>query len=544
MVNSVNTNYGASIALQTLNATNSALSSTQSRISTGLKVNDARDDSAAWSVAQTMRSQNAALTAVTASLSRGTSTLDVANTAGSAVSDLLTQMQSTVLSASDSSLDDASRASYQQKYQSLANQVKTYLKNAAFNGVNMLDGSTKSISALANADGTSTITAVGQNLSLATNSSGGTAATLTTQTAANGPGVTANVFAISQPTSFTVTTAGNTTGSKNATFTVNLAAGAYTSGTLSTAINNAYTSATGDAASLTDGTTTPGSLVIKTGTVASNVSIGNGTGDFASSLSTFFGSTTSATSGADATAVLANVVTTGGALTQQSAFQLTTDDGSAFSVSMGAGYHTANDIASAINSAYSAAGKQGTAASVSNGKLVLTGVASSTTVSAGSGISAAASGAGDLSTTLKAQQFLGFTNTGGTAAANSGSSNGTAAAAFAETGGGGVIQISGNETFTSHTNYTDLIGKLKASIANVSTALGSLGTASNAMTNHSTFVSKLQDSLTNGVGSLVDADVAKESANLTALQTKQQLGVQALSIANSSSSSLLSLFRG
>ena len=51
------------------------------------------------------------------------------------------------------------------------------------------------------------------------------------------------------------------------------------------------------------------------------------------------------------------------------------------------------------------------------------------------------------------------------------------------------------------------------------------------------------DTLTTGVGNLVDADVAKESANLTALQTKQQLGVQALSIANSSSSSLLSLFR-
>ncbi|MDB5456365.1 MAG: flagellin domain protein, partial [Caulobacter sp.] len=51
------------------------------------------------------------------------------------------------------------------------------------------------------------------------------------------------------------------------------------------------------------------------------------------------------------------------------------------------------------------------------------------------------------------------------------------------------------------------------------------------------------DSLDAGVGNLVDADMAKESAKLQSLQTKQQLGVQALSIANSSSSSLLSLFR-
>ena len=58
-----------------------------------------------------------------------------------------------------------------------------------------------------------------------------------------------------------------------------------------------------------------------------------------------------------------------------------------------------------------------------------------------------------------------------------------------------------------------------------------------------TFVNKLQDSLESGVGNLVDADLAKESAKLTALQTKQQLGVQALSIANSSSQILLGLFR-
>ena len=66
---------------------------------------------------------------------------------------------------------------------------------------------------------------------------------------------------------------------------------------------------------------------------------------------------------------------------------------------------------------------------------------------------------------------------------------------------------------------------------------------SNAITTHLNFISNLQDSLTQGVGNLVDADVAKESAHLTALQTKQQLGVQALSIANSSKQGLLSLFR-
>ncbi|MBB5744735.1 flagellin [Brevundimonas variabilis] len=73
--------------------------------------------------------------------------------------------------------------------------------------------------------------------------------------------------------------------------------------------------------------------------------------------------------------------------------------------------------------------------------------------------------------------------------------------------------------------------------------LGTLGSQSQSLERSLTFTSKLQDSIETGIGNLVDADLAKESAKLTALQTKQQLGVQALSIANQSSSILLSLFR-
>lgn len=88
-----------------------------------------------------------------------------------------------------------------------------------------------------------------------------------------------------------------------------------------------------------------------------------------------------------------------------------------------------------------------------------------------------------------------------------------------------------------------MIGSIGTAIASVSTALSKLGTGSKALSSHLTFIGKLQDSIDAGVGNLVDADLAKESAKLTSLQTKQQLGVQALSIANSSSQSLLSLFR-
>ena len=82
-----------------------------------------------------------------------------------------------------------------------------------------------------------------------------------------------------------------------------------------------------------------------------------------------------------------------------------------------------------------------------------------------------------------------------------------------------------------------------AAIAATTSTLSTLGTQSKSLGRQISFVNKLQDALEAGVGNLVDADLAKESAKLTALQTKQQLGVQALSIANSSSQTLLSLFR-
>ncbi|MDP3749054.1 MAG: flagellin, partial [Phenylobacterium sp.] len=78
---------------------------------------------------------------------------------------------------------------------------------------------------------------------------------------------------------------------------------------------------------------------------------------------------------------------------------------------------------------------------------------------------------------------------------------------------------------------------------NVSTALSKFGTGSKSIASHLNFTNNLQDSIDAGVGNLVDADLAKESARLQSLQTKQQLGIQALSIANQGSSQLLGLFR-
>ena len=108
---------------------------------------------------------------------------------------------------------------------------------------------------------------------------------------------------------------------------------------------------------------------------------------------------------------------------------------------------------------------------------------------------------------------------------------------------GSIITLGASDSISSVTDASDALAAVDASIANVSAALARMGTSSKALGTHLTFVGKLQDSLEAGIGNLVDADLAKESARLTALQTKQQLGVQALSIANSSTSMLLGLFR-
>ena len=115
-LNSVNTNVGALVALQNLNATNKALDTTQSRINTGLKIASAKDDGATWAIAQGMRAKSLSLDSVKDSLNRGQSTIDVAIAAGEQVSDLLTQMKQKALAAADSSLDTAARTALNEDF--------------------------------------------------------------------------------------------------------------------------------------------------------------------------------------------------------------------------------------------------------------------------------------------------------------------------------------------------------------------------------------------------------------------------------------------
>ena len=188
MVDSVNTNVGAMIALENLNSTQSQLQQTQNIISTGLKVSSAKDDGSTWAIAQNQRAQVLSLDAVQQSLSRGQSALDVAVSAGTSISDLLTQMKSKALAASDQGLDSTSRQALNDQFQSLRDQITTIVNNASFNGTNMIEANGTSVYALANADGTSKITVQAEDLSLGGATLGanvGTTASIGTATVAS-----------------------------------------------------------------------------------------------------------------------------------------------------------------------------------------------------------------------------------------------------------------------------------------------------------------------------------------------------------------------
>jgi len=108
---------------------------------------------------------------------------------------------------------------------------------------------------------------------------------------------------------------------------------------------------------------------------------------------------------------------------------------------------------------------------------------------------------------------------------------------------GTIVTLKSTGTVSTQAKASTMIGTLNTSIQNVNASLAKLAAGVKKFTIQATFVSKLMDALNTGIGNLVDADMAVESAKLQSLQVKQQLGIQALAIANSAPAITLSLFR-
>jgi len=108
---------------------------------------------------------------------------------------------------------------------------------------------------------------------------------------------------------------------------------------------------------------------------------------------------------------------------------------------------------------------------------------------------------------------------------------------------GSIVTLKSTASVSTQSKASALVSTIQSSLTNVDSALAKLSAGAAKFSIQATFSQKLSDTLTTGIGNLVDANMAQESAQLQSLQVKQQLGIQALSIANQRPQSILSLFQ-
>ena len=140
MANSINTNYGAMVALQSLNKTNAQLETTQNRINTGMKVSSAKDNGAIFAIATSQRANMGAMDAVKNSLQRGQSLVDVALAAGDTATSALEEMKALAVNIASSTGD--AQTAYLADYNALGKEVASALSGASFDGVNLWNTTT------------------------------------------------------------------------------------------------------------------------------------------------------------------------------------------------------------------------------------------------------------------------------------------------------------------------------------------------------------------------------------------------------------------
>jgi flagellin len=401
---SVNSNYGASIALQSLNSTNKELSEIQTRISTGMKVSSARDNGAVYAIAEGQRARVSSVAAVKDGIDRASSTVDVALAAGKSVGDILQRLKSKAVAAQADDLTSDQRAALQVDFTSLRAQIDTIANAAQFNGANLAKGSA--------------------SLNVLISDLGGS-------TAATTDGVQSAALTTPLSGSALVIDAGSATN--------DLADGDLITFALTDSVNAGTSSISVE---LTAGMTIDGFVA------AVNAQSG---GKISASYDDTAGQFTY--------------------LINDPAFDdlAVTSDGTD-ATNIGAGVATAT-VSSAGSNTFSVTG-----ADFSLSGSILSSIAST-----------------DISTS--------------TAAATTASSS------------------------------------IDTAITDLNNALATMGSQAAALDIQNEFLGKLSDSIEQGIGNLVDADLAKESARLQSLQIKQQLGAQALSIANQAPSLVLSFFR-
>jgi flagellin len=137
-LNSVNTNIGAMIALESLNKTNASLASTQKQVSTGSRVADSTDDGAAYAVAQSVRSSIGGLTTANQQLGNVQGLLSTTQSGMNDISNTMASMRDVLVTLSDSNVSGNERTQYQTQCQSLLANVKSDIQDASYGGKTLI----------------------------------------------------------------------------------------------------------------------------------------------------------------------------------------------------------------------------------------------------------------------------------------------------------------------------------------------------------------------------------------------------------------------
>lgn len=570
---SVNTNYGAMVALQNLNSTNKQMGEVQGRINTGLKVASAKDNGAVFAIAEEQRVRVASLGVIREGIDRANSQIETSVAAGEAIGDLLEEMKKKAVSAQTfTNRDD--RLALQVDFDRLRSQIDQMANGATVNGVNLANGSQVAqggINVMTSDKGSVNGTVAGYvgrgavagattaayaNISLTTD--------ITSQDIFGGGeiGFTAGEDFLT----FTVDNTDNavtpSAASDDTKYRMEIEAG-MTLGDFIGKVSEAtegrvkaawdadtkqvvYTSASRFAVALTDGTTTSNAdtdldnLIgagLNTATSTNAYVAGGGYQSATAGVTTASGATPSLTStlasftgtmSGDET-VTFNLAGPDGALTGGGA----TADNRTITVRAGTDWtlgQYVDEVSKQSGGAITATFDQ------TKNTIVYRANELFNVATAGF---ATATGATLLGPAAAASAVKAPPSDGSTS--NSGAATTTVSAFDFRVGKGALGSIT--NTLNIADDPTAAVGAIDTAIKKLNSNLATLGSANRALGMQNDFLMKLSDNLEKGVGIMVDADLAKESARLQSLQIKQQLGAQALSIANQQPQILLSFFR-
>ncbi|MGY6632145.1 MAG: flagellin N-terminal helical domain-containing protein [Alkalilacustris sp.] len=535
---SILTNNGAMVALQTMRQINRGMETTQSQISTGLKVGSAKDNAATWAISKVMESDVAGFKAIKENLALGSSTVNVARNAAETTTKLLTEIKEKIVQAQEDNVD---RAKIQEDISQLRGQIDSVIGAAQFNGLNLVDNTRteRVLSSLDRSGGgvtASRINVLAQDMRQAGPIAGSDAERTTDIAAGTVQMAKFSGGAALDAADGTGATAAD--GGRQFDYSAVGAAGAGATGlnfsvngqTFSISIDVENDEAAGSVTTRLAAAAAENTDLAKAGITVEaagdnlQVTLGG-----AARLS---GVDIALSGNAAYTAAPANVGDIDADFESLSLDSGTIEAGDSLSVTLGDETFTfvanerstrddiLNDMTRMINeSSQFVAQRDGNDINyvrVTGGAIAAADIEEFTGGTAGGSLS-------DLRT-LDVANFSGLR----------GGADGTTAFADLDAAGQkAVIQESLDRSLQT----------IERMIQTSIDAAAEFGSVQKRIEIQSDFVTNLMDSMRSGIGALVDADMEETSARLQALQVQQQLGIQALTIANQQPQNILALFR-